>query len=399
MKLAHLITALVLFSTLNLHCFESTQKNVSEKSDGVDSSSVALENSALSSEQIKDSLLKALSFLENREYSEAQSEYEKIIAIDPDNREALVGLSTTFVLQEQHKEARNVFETALSYELNDFNVYYYLAQVCAKGNEYDDAILYCRKAVEIHGPDHSAIFSVADILIQAKNNPAAIEILEIAESSILKYPENLELLGHLYWAAQDYERAEKWLTDALVFTPTNLELLLSLSLLNFEIVDMDDAEMYAKEALEESPFDPDPHLALGKIYMKMKDLDGAKSELNEAIRLGLNTPEVWDTLGKVHLRKRELSEAERCLLKAVEINPDYVEGHVALGTVYYEMKLYEKAKTALYNAIALGASDLWEVHYTLILVLQEVGELDQVSRHLEKLKLLNPDKAEEFADQ
>ena len=163
------------------------------------------------------------------------------------------------------------------------------------------------------------------------------------EMLVEEYPDDsvsLNLLGHLYLAVMDYERADEVLSKAILIHPDNFS-----CNGNDEIAGLIESEQfdYALQVVEEQ-LDTIGELA---------DLVARK--------------------GEIFAKAGDLNQAIRCYKKALRIEPSYLEAVIKLATIYLKCQRYALAIEQFRYALKLN-EDVVDTYVTLASVQCHLGD-------------------------
>jgi serine/threonine protein kinase/tetratricopeptide (TPR) repeat protein len=93
--------------------------------------------------------LLGVKYRNNKRLDEAIVSYNRAIELDPNWSDVYVGLGYIYMMQSDYISARSVLEQALPLTPNQINIYDSLAELNLLSGDIDEAIIYCRKALEI----------------------------------------------------------------------------------------------------------------------------------------------------------------------------------------------------------------------------------------------------------
>ena len=157
--------------------------------------------------------------------------------------------------------------------------------------------------------------------------------------------------------------------------------------LHFELAEMlrtvstpqahEEAESEYKAALEANPFDEQSEIRLGDIAVQRNDLKEAYQRYTRAIQLQPGDPEANIGLAKVLMAMDQPQKAEPLLVHAIALEPTSAVAHFRLGTVYREMGRTEDAKHEIeeYQKYKAMKEKLQEIYHEMRLE-RTTGEND-----------------------
>jgi tetratricopeptide (TPR) repeat protein len=218
----------------------------------------------------------------------AQSSFEKALHDDPTSAEALYGLGSVYLQQQNAAEARQAFERATkataAYPDTIPNAWNNLGLLATREGRTADAIPYFQQALAIN-PDH---------LIALEN------------------------LGNAYRQEKQWKLAQ-----------TTLE-----------------------HAVEVGPDDPEANYSLGMVYAQLNQTDRAYERLQTALKLRPNYPEALNNLGILYLRTQRPEQAIQSLEECIRVAPAFDQCYLNLARVYAVEGQTAKAREILESLLA-----------------------------------------------
>ena len=218
----------------------------------------------------------------------AKSSFEWALHDDPTSAEALYGLGSVYLQQQNTAEARQAFERATKatagYPDTIPNAWNNLGLLATRDGRTSEAIPYFKRALDIN-PDH---------LIALEN------------------------LGNAYRQEKQWELAR-----------TTLE-----------------------HAVEMGPDDPEANYGLGMVYAQLNESDRAYERLQTALRLRPNYPEALNNLGILYLRTQRPDQAIQSFEECIRVAPAFDQSYLNLARVYALEGQTAKAREILDSLLA-----------------------------------------------
>jgi tetratricopeptide (TPR) repeat protein len=279
---------------------------------------------------------RAVRLMQSRLYGEAAAEFEKALAIQPDNDTVRIQYATCLFAQERNGDARKQFEIERQ-RLGDLpGLTYYLGRLDLRANDFESAI---KKLAPLESnpafSDVSLYLGLA--YMSAGQREPARECLERAAKNNPRDPEVHYRLARFYSVAGRTEEANReyglyrhWTEDRRL------------------------AQQYAGEcgdALRTQPIaqarvlcqriadpnDPQRLILLGQLYSE----NGAFVEAIEPFRLAASSVpdsfDAWQGLGLSLFRLRRYAEALPPLRKAASLNPQFLDTLALLATTLHAL--------------------------------------------------------------
>ena len=186
-----------------------------------------------------------------------------------------------------------------------------------------------------------------------------------------------------YHQAARLSEAERLYRDVLAATPTNIDALHLLGLLELQSGRPEAGSQRiaaAIAALEQAGLAPAPshaalHLNLGNAYQAAGQSERAVASYRRALELDPNCAPAYSNLGNVLQAQGDPAGAIANYETALRISPDYPEAHVNLGTACEKLGQLDRAIASFRAAVRLRPNDA-DSHNNLAHVLQTAGRLD-----------------------
>lgn len=287
----------------------------------------------MSNEDISKYLLNATGCLAEKNFVGAIVEFEKVLAIDENNIEALKGLGLcNFNLNEREKSLA-AFLKVIELNEQDATALYYVASLSILMERTEDAITYSKKVLE-YRPDFYDAYKIL-FTIYLKNKRYK-EILELNEEFQNK---NIE--------TQD-DTIHTILATTFMINKKYKEAISSL-----------------KVAIKISPEKPQLHNNLGVCYMSLGDYDSAINSLQTSLNLNDKNPLTYTDLGTVLQLKGEYLQALEAFNKALELEPESFINLLNVANLSNILRKYDLTINAYEKLLAINP-DLKDIRNSLI---------------------------------
>jgi len=303
--------------------------------------------------------------------------------------------------------------------LNLFNVaaYHYQHQ------EYDQAIGYFQKSLEIDTTDVFAYFMVGFIYNKIgkleKARDAFLECIRLDPAYLNGYvnlggaylklgqrdkafeqidkalklsPDSVEIyqnMGVLYSYSGEHDKAIAAFKEALSRDENYTEAMNGLASSYLAKKDYASAFQYIQKAIELDPQSAAAYTTLGSIYLSQGKIKEAEENIREALKRDPKRVDTLLNLVDIDIKKEEYSLARKDIARAQEIDPNVAKIYNTLGIVSMKEEKYPEALQHFQKALQLeqGSS---EVNYNLGLVYSQQDDLDRAIQLLQKAIELDP---------
>lgn len=332
-----------------------------------------------------------------KDYGNADTEYQKIIAQHQNSAEAHRGRGDTLYELKRYDEAVNEYQAAIKSGAADAGVFNNLANAYFRTGtreNRDHAIENYRKAIEKEPAWPDAYAGLANILrVQKQMNEAqqAVEkALQLAPNSALAH----SVAGRVYADLNDFTRANAESQKAVDLAPKDSPSFLSFAYLNLGGIlyaqrrfdeairayvtaqsydrtwavprnSLGNLYLAANRPLEASeefetaaklePKSSIIHTGLGNAYAMMQKYDAAIANFQTAAQLDPKNPNPRSNMGVVYARQGRFNQAVDAFNQALQIEPNNAAFQLALAESLQRAGRKKEAKEAFSRAEALGA--------------------------------------------
>ncbi len=277
------------------HCFQSNLYYMEEKYKEAQKSALIAtscdENSPLGH------IALAFSYLNDQQYEDSVSAFNRALELDPNNVDALRGRSKALVMVGEGYDAMNCLVKAARISPRNADLFRELADVYFMSGYVDECRRYCRKCLSID-PYSSAAFVL-------------LGMLEIRENNI--------------------EDAVKWLKRSLSIEPNNPIALNELAYVEHMNGNDDECLRLLEQALDIAPDFADVVCSMGVVYYFKGDYETSNVLLDRALELDPLHVGAMVTKGNALLSQSLPEEALVWYERALEIEddfPDAIRGKV-----------------------------------------------------------------------
>ena len=295
-------------------------------------------------------------YLLKRTPAKAIPQLNEILAVEPENAEALVMLGDIYLAQNDLQKAEENYLPALQGRLDNAGALFGLAQISRLKGERREATIYLNRVATL--------------------------------SADSKSPEFLYKFGLEAVRVDMFDEAKSAFERALELKPKEPSYLLGLGIALLRKGNLFDAEKQFRHLLELQPNNPQGQLHLGYVLLNQKKYVEARVWLEKSALTGVDMPEVFYYLGLVAQEQNDDARAIALFEKAVQKLPSYSFARIALGSSYMKLKNYARARQELEMAVKLDPDEP-SAHYNLALLYARTKEPDKAQEEMkiiEKLK-------------
>ncbi len=341
---------------------------------------------------------------------EAEKGYRMVLAVEPENTDALQLLGVLRHQQGDSNEAIRLIKKALKRDPDSPQCHHNLASVFNALGRLDEAEKHFRKAVRLDPDEAEYHANLGVVLGQKDREEAAIECFENALRADTKCPVANEELGGIWLRRKQFDRAEPYLRAYLECVPGDPHATSNLGHAVQQLGRLDEAEQLFLKAAElatgsaelhhnlrnimaqqgrseearelfrqhmrENPGMWEAEARLALILAERGRFDQAMEVLREILDINSDDATVWNDIGAELLGMIKLQEAEEILSRAVEIDPKLAEASNNLGSVYLITDRPDLAALHFKNAL-VARPDLLEPQLNLCKAYNQLGQFDE----------------------
>ena len=294
-------------------------------------------------------------YLLKRAPDKAIPQLSEVLALEPENAEALVMLGDIYLGKNDLQKAEENYLAALGGRLENAGALFGLAQISRmKGETREPTILLNR---------------VATLLADSKS------------------PDLLYKFGLEAMRIGMFDEAKAALERAVEQNPKDPSYMLGLGIAWLRKGDLFEAEKHFRRLLAIQPNNPQGQLHLGYTLLNQKKYAEARLWLEKSARSTAPIPEVFYYLGLVAQEQNDDAGAIVLFEKAVQKLPDYAHARIALGSSYMRLKNYPRARQELETAVKLDPEEP-SAHYNLALLYARIKEPDKAQQEMKIIEQL-----------
>ncbi|HTU25186.1 MAG TPA: tetratricopeptide repeat protein [Pirellulales bacterium] len=341
---------------------------------------------------MQDALTTAIEMHRTGQLGPASQLYQKVLAREQENAEALHLLGVLRHQQGDHARAVELIGRALALRPNAFGFHANLAEAYRAQGKFERAIGCCRAALAL-APDYpEALCNLGAALQGLNRHDEAVEpfrhALAISPDFVMAH-NNLGIalreLGQSDEALVHFQRAVE-LEPGCATAQSNLgQLLLNRG-------DTEAALVHCQEAVRLQPDIASLQHNLGNVLRVLERYVDARAAYLEALRLDPNLALAQAHLGLILEREGKLADALPWLKRACELEPANASFWEWLAELYDEMEEPGESVPCWQRVLALDEERAGP-HIALGWALQEEGHLDEAGAHYQAALVLQPEAA------
>lgn len=294
-------------------------------------------------------------YLLKRTPNKAISPLQELLAIEPENAEALVMLGDVYLAQNDLQKAEDNYLQALGGRLDNAGALFGLAQISRSKGETRETAIYLNRVATLSADSKSPEF-------------------------LYKFSLEAMRVGM-------FDEAKAALQRAVELKPKDPSYLLGLGIAWLRKGDLFESEKHFRRLLAMQPNYVQGQLHLGYALLNQKKYAEARIWLEKCARPGVAIPEAFYYLGLVEQEQNNDARAIVLFEKAVQKLPDYSHARIALGSSYMRLKNYARARQELETAVKLDPEEP-SAHYNLALLYARIKEPDKAQEQMKIIEQL-----------
>ncbi len=345
--------------------------------------------------------------LQLREFTNARESFEKLIEVNPNDTEALIGLVQAKIGARDALGAYSLMEDAVKAQPKNAQLVYWFGKAAKELLKNDQALKLFTDARQLDpklpGPhveliqqqiDNGSLKAALNMAADAqdavdsgdKNRIRVMKALIFMrqrshslakrelEAAIKENPANIEArvlyVDHLVSQGQ-VDKAREQAKQALLLDPKNPRVMAADAAVESAVGNNEKAIERLEEATSLAPNDYTLYLRAASAAIDLGDIAGAKSFIDTAGQLQPENPEVLNLRGQV-LRSTDPKTARNLFAQAIERSPEDPRLRYELGLTYTGMGQYPEAVDLLQQAIKIDPG-FAEAYFQLGRAYRELG--------------------------
>jgi tetratricopeptide (TPR) repeat protein len=295
-------------------------------------------------------------YVSQEQPEKGESIYRELLAADPGNKGALLGLARLQTQKKNYADAESLLRQAVEAGVPAQEVEVDLALLDHERGQSTQAEERLRKLLD-REPDYlRGWVSLARLRIEAGNAEGAMEC--VARLNGLKGGAGYAAAARadLAMRENDFGAARAALEQAASATPSAVAPLEALLRLDLQQGEMRDLAEHARKLLSIEPGNPMGTYAMGVVHLRKDDYAAAEDWLRRSVSAERSLAALND-LGWILQARGNYPEAEQLAREVVARNPKVFQAWDTLGVVLMRTGRYEEALKSFEKSLSIAQSD------------------------------------------
>lgn len=267
-------------------------------------------------------------------------------------------------------EAESIYNAILAVDPNNFYALNFYGCILRQKGEFNKSIELLSQAVTLQTNSADAFFNLGNAYRSAQRWEEAIPCYETSFQHNDQCPEVLNNLGICFRELRFFSAAENAFQRALSLQPDFVGVWLNLGNIFRDQGRNLDAILAYERLIELNQAFPDAYFALGLVLIEEGEIEKALSSFRKAIDLRPDCADIYSSLGSGLFQYGQIDEAILSYRRAIQLNPESVGAYFDLAYVFQEQNLLEQAIDCYRKAIALNP-EYAEAYFNLANILQQ----------------------------
>ena len=339
---------------------------------------------------MRDVLSAAISLHQAGNLAQAAALYQKILADEPENAEALHLLGVLSHQQGAHVRAVELIGRAVAHRPNSAAFHANLAEAYRALGQLERAVGSCKAALVLK-PDYPEALANLGLALQAmRRRDEAADCFRRAIELRPGFAGAHNNLGNVLRESGRAEQALVHFRRAVELDPRDALAHTNLSQLLLERGQVEEALPHCEEAVKLLPSVAALHHNLGNVLRELGQFERGQAAYLEAIRLDPTLAKAHAHLGLLFRRQRRLENALACLKRASELDPAEPDFPEFLGDLSMDRLEFADAIACYRRAIAIAPKEKASLRLALGWALQEDGRLADACEQYREAQRIGP---------
>lgn len=315
------------------------------------------------------------------QFNEAVEVLNAATKISPNNNEILRGYGLVEFRRNNMKGAIGYLTRALKAYENDIETLILLAKAFGASGEFQKAMNYAVRAIELESTNNEAIITYAKVLVQFKGIDAGLYYIR---DQINKFSYTIDFrlaLAEMYKENERFSAAIEAYEQVIEAEPKSKKAYLGAGESYQNMALFDKALKAYLQAAVLDPSDAEPIYRAGVLYLDMNRFEEAIIQLQRAGSVNPNYPKINYYIGKAHYLAGSYEAALAGAMAERKINPNIADSYILAAEIYSSQKEFVKCTQEYQQAVKLRPQGA-EIYVKMARCYRQAGNPDVASSML-----------------
>jgi tetratricopeptide (TPR) repeat protein len=309
-------------------------------------------------------LIAGLAAVQCNRPKDAIAPLERLLGVEPLNRDALLGLASARFAMHEYAQAVEIYRRETSNSPQDAMAWYGLA-VCLERMAEDSS----RKLSTMLGGVAYSKKLLGEYLQSTGDKRLAAEAF--GESRAAQNGDSPQVVKQYEAARQLANQSREAFERFVALAPDSWQAAVFFGDVARQHGDLVSALAQYRKAANAHPESPAPDLGMGTVFWEMGDFDRAEECLRSTLSRNPQAMQAVFELANIAVRQHRYADAVPLLKRFLEQQPDALAAHADLGRAYFHLEKYADAAAELQKAAP--SDEQGDIHYQLSVVLRKLG--------------------------
>lgn len=291
------------------------------------------------------------------------------------------------------QKAEQAWHSILKIDPHSAEAYAHLGLLAARRQNYDQAILFYRKALGLN-PSIPGLRMDLGLALFKEGDPkqAISEFTQLLNATAVSPADAYRLralIAMAHYGQGEFADAVPFFKDAAIADPRNLGLRLLLAHSCMWTKQKQCVLDTYKEILTIDPESAEAYILAGEAMDEMKDTAGAIEQFRHAIRANPKQPRAHFCLGYLLWTQKAYEEASREFQTELSLDSTHTQSLLYLADIAVKSNRFEEARPML-EKVKLADPSLSLAHLDMGIILGENGRTDDALKELKEASRLDP---------
>ena len=308
------------------------------------------------------------------DYINAIETLKGALRVNPGHHGVYRGFALVELRRRNYQGAIRFAKKALELYDTDIESLLILAEALNEQRDSEEAFQYIQRALELDSSNQQVHILFSHVLAALQGTDASIDYLN---SLISRYGKTdyMRALGDLLAREERNEEAKQYYFEALGENPKDKKALITLAKILQSERSYDKARDYFLEAAIIDPSDAEPLFLTGQLYLDSNRNDEALKQFERVIVVNPHFPLAYYFSGRAHLVLGHLDKALEMAKKERLINPDIPESFLLAAEIYYRKEAYNSC-TEEYKMVLIKGLKTADIFIKMARCYRLLGNLD-----------------------